>query len=102
MSDKRRVYKIDPIHVNDIKITHVVIDPHYEEKHSAKVNDRLILKLVHELDGRQEIPEAKQDQYSYFATLIEYESKRYRLIWMQEDNTLYVGVINAYRDSRRK
>lgn len=88
--------------MNDIKITQVVIDPHYEEKHSATVNNRLILKLVHELDGRQELPEAKQNQYSYFSTLIDYENKLYRLIWMQEDNTLYVGVINAYRNRRRK
>lgn len=55
-----------------------------------------------ELDGRIEIPETKTNQFSYFVTMIELEEKRYRLIWLLEDHAVYVGVVNAYRDRRRK
>ena len=65
------------------------------------MNDELILKLVLELDGRREIPEAKKGRYAYFATLIEYDGKSYRLIWLLEDHSIYIGVVNAYRDKRK-
>jgi hypothetical protein len=41
----RRHYPIDII-VNGRKIIEVVIDPHYEERHSDTINDPLILELV--------------------------------------------------------
>ncbi len=99
---KQRTYKIKPIIVNDIKIVQVVIDSHYEEKHSASMSDELILNLVNELDGRFEIPDSKVGRYSYFATLIELGRKQYRLIWLLEDHAIYIGIVNAYRDRRRK
>jgi hypothetical protein len=102
VSEKRRVYSIEPITVNSVEVTEVIIDPHYEEKHSSSINDQLILKLVKQLDGRQEAPQVQEDRYSYFATLIELSGKSYRLIWLQEEDTIYVGVINAYRDKRKK
>ena len=99
---KQRTYKIKPITVNDIKIVQVVIDSHYEEKHSTSMSDELILDLVNELDGRFEVPETKDGRYSYFATLIELRKKQYRLIWLLEDHAIYIGIVNAYRDKRRK
>ncbi len=102
VSGNRRVYKIRPITINSIEVTEIVIDPHYEKKHSDKVNDQLILRLVRELDGRQEAPQAQDGRYSYFATLIELDHKKFRLIWLQEVETIYVGVLNAYRDKRKK
>ena len=98
----RRTYNIDSITVNGVKVVQVVIDPHYEEKHHAYMNDELILKLVRELDGQRQLPDAKTDQYSYFATLIEFERRRYRLIWLLEDHAIYIGVVNVYRDQRSK
>lgn len=80
MSADQRIYKIDPITVNGREIVQVIIDAHYEEKHRAYMSDALILKLVQELDGRRELPEEKTNRYSYFATLIEFEEKKYRLI----------------------
>ena len=65
------------------------------------MSDSLILKLVKELDGRHELPEAKTGRYSYFATLIELSEKKYRLIWLLEDHAIYIGVVNAYRDKRK-
>ncbi len=96
-------YKIDPITVNEIRINEVVIDSHYAERHLDHMNDELILTLVAELDGRRELPESKSGQYAYFATLIELgNGKQYRLIWLLEDHAIYIGVVNAYRDRRRR
>ncbi len=47
----RREYKIH-IAVNTILVNRVVIDPHYEQKHSESINDKLILNLIKVLDGR--------------------------------------------------
>ena len=101
MDSKRRTHKIRPITVNGIRVVQVVIDPHYEEKHSSSINDALILRLVRELDGRLELPETKTDHYSYFATLVGFGKKQFRLIWLLEDHAIYIGVVNAYRDRRR-
>lgn len=101
MSDQR-VHRISPIVINGVRVTQVVIDPHFEEKHSASIDDTLIIRLVQKLDGRQELADSKSGRYSYFATLIELDAKQYRLIWLLEDHAVYVGVVNAYRDRRRK
>ena len=79
----------------------MVIDSHYEIKHQASVSDSLILNLVAQLDGRFELPEARRGRYAYFATLVGLGSKQYRLIWLLEDQAIYVGVVNAYRDHRK-
>lgn len=102
VKSEQRTYKIRPITVNERKIVQVVIDPHYEEKHGEHMSDDLILKLVQELDGRLELPEEESGRYSYFATLIEYRNKQYRLIWLLEDHAIYIGIVNAYRDKRRR
>jgi hypothetical protein len=98
----QKTYKISPIVVNQIKIVQVVIDSHYEKKHSEYMSDELILKLVQKLDGRKELPEAKTDRFSYFVTLVDLKDKQYRLIWLLEDYAIYIGVVNAYRDNRRR
>lgn len=99
---QRRTYPIRPIQVNDRKIVQVVIDSHYEKRHSKTMSDDLILKLVAQLDGRKELPEASKGPYSFFATLLEHNSKQYRLIWLLEEDAIYIGVVNAYRDRRKK
>jgi hypothetical protein len=75
---KLQRYDISPITVNDIRIAHVVIRDHYQEKHSDYMSDELILSLVKELDGRRELPVDTTGKYSYFATLIELDKKQYR------------------------
>ena len=98
----QRVHRISPIVINGVRVTQVVIDPHFEAKHAASIDDALIIQLVLRLNGRQELADSKNGRYSYFATLIELNSKRYRLIWLLEDHAVYVGVVNAYRDRRRR
>lgn len=96
----RREYKIDPIYVNRVYISGVIIDPHYEEKHGESINDELILTLVRKLDGVIQLPDDEEDGFRYFATLIEIDKKQYRLIWLLEDEQIYIGIINAFRDSK--
>ena len=98
----RREIIITPILVNRITVSKVVIDSHYEEKHSDYMDDGLIVDLVKKLDGRIETPQEVDEEYSYFATLVNYEQKQYRLIWLLEDGAIYIGVLNAYRDDRKE
>lgn len=94
---KRREYDINIV-VNRIRVTKVIVDPHYEEKHAAVVSDDLILELVKTLDGQVFEPDDVAPPYSYFRTEgIELHGKRYRLIWLLEDGHIYIGVVNAYR-----
>ncbi len=85
---ERRSYKITPIHINGIFVSEVIIDPHYELKHSNEVNDEIIWCLVRELDGRFELPEEINNGFSYFVTLVSYESKNFRLIWLLEEGAI--------------
>ena len=100
----RREYTIEPIVVNRRKIVKVIIDPHYELKHKDSINDELILELVKHLNNRNVIPEGrgKNNDYSYFSSLIRLRQKQYRLVWLLEDDSIYIGVVNAFRDDRRK
>jgi len=41
----RRVYPCDLV-INKQKLTRLIIDPHFEEKHSNYVDDKLIWELV--------------------------------------------------------
>ncbi|MBC7541041.1 MAG: hypothetical protein H7281_19640 [Bacteriovorax sp.] len=98
MSLNRREYPFSII-VNGLKIETVIIDPHYEDKHSSALNDELILKLVHTLDGEYyDFVDEKSFFKYYVKDEIEVEDKLYRLIWLLEENQLYVGVINAFRN----
>lgn len=93
----RREYDIK-IAVNGRAITKVVIDPHYELKHVDSVDDPTILALVEQLDGRDFQPDDIDGPFQYFATdLMELKGKKYKLVWLLENNTLYIGVVNAYR-----
>jgi hypothetical protein len=94
---KRREYDISIV-VNRRRITKVIIDPHYEERHSASISDELILELVKTLDSQVFEPDDVSPPYSYFRTEgIELHGRRYRLIWLLEEGRIYIGVVNAYR-----
>jgi hypothetical protein len=95
--NKRRSYRIKTPLVNDLLINKVIISSHYEESHLDHMTDELILELVKQLDGRKEFPAAQKDGYSYFATLIEYANKPYKLIWLLEDGAIYIGIVTAHR-----
>lgn len=76
----------------------MIIDSHYAEKHADSITDEIILKLVHQLNNRVVLPQDVKSPYSCFVEdQIELEGKKYKLIWLTEDDRLYIGVINAYR-----
>ncbi len=94
---ERRSYPTQ-LTINGRKIIEVVIDPHYETKHASSIDDDLILELVKLLDGKFYKPEAAKDGFQYFvADPLEYEDANYRLVWLLEDEKLYVGIVNAFR-----
>ena len=96
----RREYPFS-ITVNGLKIETVIIDPHYEEKHSSSINDELILKLVQTLDGEFHDFVDEKSPFKYFVKEeIEVDSKLFKMIWLLEENQLYVGIINAFRSSK--
>lgn len=97
---ERRCYEIDSIIINGRAFSEVIIDSHYEKKHSSYVDDNLILILVSRLIGRYELPIDVKDEFSYFVTIVDINEKFYRLIWLLEENASYVGIINAFRVKR--
>lgn len=98
--DRRSYLMIQRIIVNNRFIWNVIIDSHYRKNHSESINDDLILNLVKKLHGRYQFPEAQDGKYQYFVTLLEWESKYYRLVWLLEEQENYIGIINAFRDKK--
>ena len=86
----RRKYEVSPIYVNRRIISEVIIDPHYEVAHSESINDELILELVKELSGIIQAPDSRDGNFSYYKTFVDYQDKRYRLIWLMEAETIYI------------
>ena len=62
--ENRRVYPVSLV-VNSLKLTEIVIDPHYELKHPY-MSDELIYKFALKLDGRKVIIEDRKKPYEYF------------------------------------
>ena len=95
----RREYDISIV-FNGIRITKVIIDPHYELKHAESINDELILEMVQTLDGLKMFPDAVNPPFSYFVeSKMEFDGKFYRLVWLLEDDQIYIGIVNAHRRS---
>ncbi len=93
----RRKYSVN-ITVNGQHIKAVVIDPHYEIKHSATITDKIILSPIDQLDGGDFTPETADDTFEYYTTDdLVLQDKNYRLVWLIEKDELFIGVINAYR-----
>ncbi len=97
----RREYEIDPLHVNGLLITKLIVDPHVD-KHSDHINDDLIKSIVRHLDKEKHVPTGENEGFKYFASTIRHAGQVYKLIWLLEESFLYLGVITAFRDRRIK
>ena len=94
---QRREYNIR-IKFNSKQIVKVIVDPHFELKHAESITDEIILALVKMLNGLSMISETVTPPYSYFMEdMMELNGKFYKLIWVIEDDQMYIGVVNAYR-----
>jgi hypothetical protein len=97
----RREYQISLI-VNNPSILKVVIDPHFEAKHTGSIDDQIILRLVQNLSGKLFEPDATEGAFAYFVTDdILLDGKAYKLIWLLEDDSQYIGVVNAFRRKKK-
>ena len=96
----RQEFIIRKITVNGKSINRVIVDDHVR-KHKD-VTDDLILDLVKQLDGTDNLPDDENSGFQYFTNLFESTGKQYRIVWLLEKDQLYIGVLTVYRDSRRK
>jgi hypothetical protein len=100
---ERRIFPLR-IKINRRWIDTVVIDPHYEEKHSSSISDEIILELVMKLDGGVfEAGAIGKNGHEYYTTEpLYYLSKPYRLVWLLPPEGSYLGIINCFRRSYGK
>ena len=96
----RRSFDISQITINGRIIRRVIVDTHVR-KHKD-VTDEVILDLIRQLDHTEQVPDDVKGPFEYFSSLLFLGEKPYRLVWLLEDLELYVGVITAYRDERKK
>ena len=93
----RREYKTDIV-INEIRITKIIIDPHFEEKHKSSINDEIIIRLVEGLNGMKFTAESVSPPFKYYKRdRIFLDGKYYRLIWLLQEGQIYIGVVNAHR-----
>lgn len=94
----KRDFIIKRILVNEVLIKRVVVDDHVE-KHKD-ITDEMILKLVTSLNGVIQAYEDSKPPYKYFVTLIEYKKKKYKMVWLLEEEQSYIGIITIHREKR--
>lgn len=94
----RREHKLR-VNLNGRTFNSVIIDSHYEIRHSKTINDLIILKLVSSLEGVEHRSESTLHTgfEIYVTDPIFIDTKSYRLIWTVHPNEDYIGVINAFR-----
>ena len=93
---QRRSHAVNMV-VNGRKINEVVIDPHYESRHSD-IDDALILELVENLNRQEFLAEEKDGEWEYFMLdRIEHGGKFYRLVWCMGNHSSLIGIINCFR-----
>jgi hypothetical protein len=96
---ERREYHLVLI-LNKRQFNLLVIDSHYEKKHSD-INDKLILELVEQLSGSNIELADESDGFKYFAYEMRLKNKKYRLVltYCEED---FLGVVNVFRVKEKK
>jgi hypothetical protein len=100
--EMRHEYKLK-ITINGRKLNRVIIDQHYQEKHSSTVNDHTILELVKTLNDEVLPVDREEDGYQYFRVEpVMHDKSPYRLVLVIYIHDDFLGVVNAFRVKRRK
>lgn len=97
----RREYDIEPLTINGRIIRKLAIDPHVD-KHADHIDDELVKNIITLLDGGDFSPVKIDDGFSYFANTLKYQENWYKIIWLLEDESFYIGVITVFKDRRIK
>ena len=98
----RKEFNIE-ILFNGKKCKPIIIDSHFSKSH-PDISFKLILKLVASLDGSFFDPQkVSPDGFQYFAIEPVFHQKApYRLVLVTHKSQRFLGVINAFRVSRKK
>lgn len=99
MPGQRREHQLSIV-LNKRRFARVVIDPHYQDKHSD-ITDQIILELVKLLDDNESDAVAVKDGFTYVARELNWQGKVYRIVltYGEED---FLGVVNAFRVKEKK
>lgn len=95
---QRREYVLS-LTINGRSIRRVIIDSHYEVRHKNSITDEIILSLVQEIDGIEQLPEdVDAEGFEYYSKdRLNLNDKIYKLIWLLRKDADYIGIINAFR-----
>jgi hypothetical protein len=96
-----RRFEID-ITLNGLRFRELWIDPHYEEKHRASINDLLIIDLIEGINKMTFDCQAKVNGFEFYEVDVHFREKRYRLVLVLPPDKAYLGVRNAYRRSNER
>ncbi len=97
---KRIEIEIEPITINERRISSIIVDPHVKKHH--EVNEILILNIVRAMDRKDWIAMDSNDHFQYFVSYLCYERNWYKMVWCFEKNYHYIGIITLFRDRRIK
>ena len=89
---KTKTFIINKISVNRKTIDTVKVSYHVYESH-PDITDDVILALVVELDGQVFEVDAIKPPFQYYVNLIDLDGKKYRLVWLLEDNKFYLELL---------
>jgi hypothetical protein len=84
--------------LNGRKLSRIIIDQHYKEKHSESINDDLIINLVKTLDGETFPVESRKGEFEFLKVEpVIWDEKPHRVVLVLSITDDFVGVINAFR-----
>ncbi|MFK7825181.1 MAG: hypothetical protein AB8G05_13585 [Oligoflexales bacterium] len=94
--------EIETVSINNLEFNKVMIDwKHISERH-PDISQELVLQAIFQLDGKHFVEDSNKPPYMYFVSLLKLNEKMYKLVWLLEERGDYVGVLNLYRDDRKK
>ena len=90
--------------INNHQIKRLIVSNHYKKKHSKYISDELIIKLIEKyLDGESFYDGKKQGIWEYFVLEpLPYQSKRYKLVWLFNENMPdFLGIVNCCYSNKK-